>query len=49
MKTLDNKNDVDAITLSNIIMSLYSTEFSKNNLQIGLSLYLYNNVRSKKL
>lgn len=50
LKTPDgNTDNTDFVTLANIIMSLYSKKFSKNNLQIGLGLYIYNNVRSRKI
>jgi hypothetical protein len=45
----DCESSVESLTLSNIIMSFYSKGFSKNNLQIGLGLFLYNTVRSKKV
>lgn len=48
LKTSDDNKDTDFLALSNVIMSFCFKQFSKNNLQIGLGLYIYNNIRSKK-
>ncbi|KAK5640660.1 hypothetical protein RI129_002639 [Pyrocoelia pectoralis] len=45
---LFSRDHIHALTLSNIIQSFCQKSCS-NNLQIGLGLYLYNNVRSKKV